>query len=149
MTVESIRLRLLLVAPLRLLLGIVFLAAARAAGGTGTATLLAFAVGAFATAFLVSNDPRARFRNSSEGPAALPPEAHVAPAWLHVLHASLPSTVGVSVLAGVTLAFKPTLTSLLAGILVGLGFAALLVAYGMDSTLYLDPRTREVFRKVA
>lgn len=50
MTVESVRLRLLLVAPLRLLLGIVFLAAARAAGGATGATFLAFAAGSFAMA---------------------------------------------------------------------------------------------------
>jgi len=148
-TVESIRLRLLLVAPLRLVLGVAFLAAARAAGGTGTATLLAFAVGAFATVFLASNDPRARFRDSGGGPATLPPDARIAPRWLHAAHASLPSTVGVSVLAGLTLAFTPTLTALLAGILVGLGVAALLVAYGIDDRLYLEPRTREVFRKAA
>jgi hypothetical protein len=148
-TVESIRLRLLLVAPLRLVLGVAFVAASRAAGGSGTATLLAFAVGAFATVFLASNDPRARFRGSSGGPATLPADARIAPPWLHALHASLPSTVGVSVLAGLTLAFTPTLTALLSGILVGLGVAALLIAYGIDDRLYLDPRTREVFRKVA
>jgi len=58
----------------------------------------------------------------------------------------MPSTVGVSVLAAVTLAFQPTLTALLAGILAGLGLAALLSAYGSDGRLYLDPRTRTVFR---
>jgi hypothetical protein len=145
-TVESVRLRLLLVGPLRLLLGIVFLSAARAAGGGSGATLVAFAVGAFAMAFLLSNDPRARFRRGSGEPADLPADATVAPAWLHAFHAALPSTVGVSILAAITLAFKPTLTALLAGVLVGLGLVALLWAYGTDDGLYLDPRTRTIFR---
>jgi hypothetical protein len=147
-TVESIRLRLLLVAPLRLLLGIVFLAAARAAGGGVGPTLLAFAAGAFAMAFLVPNDPRARFRGTPSEPAELPADASVAPAWLHALHAALPSTVGVSVLAAVTLPFQPTLTALLAGILAGLGIAAAFRAYAIDGRLYVDPQGGELFRKI-
>jgi hypothetical protein len=147
MLVESLRLRLLLVAPLRLLLGVVWLAAALAAGGGSAGTLVAFAAGAFAMAFLVLNDPRARFRRAPGEPAALPADASVAPAWLHAVHAALPSTVGVSVLAAVTLAFKPTLTGLLAGILAGLGLVALLRGYGTDGRLYCEPRTRTIFRK--
>jgi hypothetical protein len=146
MLVESVRLRLLLVAPLRLVLSVVWLAAARAVGGAPTSTLVAFAAGAFAMAFLVPNDPRARFRRRAE-PAELPADANVAPAWLHAVHAALPSTVGVSVLAAITLAFKPTLTALLGGILAGLGLAALLIAYRMDGRLYFDPRTGGVFRR--
>ena len=147
MTVESVRQRLLLVAPLRLVLGIAFLGATRAVGGASGATLVAFAVGAFAMAFLVPNDPRAHFRRSSGELADLPAGAIVAPPWLHAVHAALPSTVGVSILAAVTLAFAPTLTALLAGILVGLGLAAALRAYGMDGRVYLDPRTGSVFRR--
>jgi hypothetical protein len=148
-TVESVRLRLLLVGPLRLVLGAAFLGAARAAGGSSTGTLLAFAAGTFALVFLAANDPRARFRTSAGGPAELPAGATVAPAWLHALHAAFPSTIGVSLLAAATLAFRPTLAALLAGVLAGLGIAALLAAYGIDRGLYLDPRTRVVFRKVA
>lgn len=147
MTVESLRLRLLLVAPLRLVLGGLFLAAARTAGAATGPALLAFAAGAFGLAFLASNDPRARFRGASGEPAELPGDASVAPAWIHALHAALPSTVGVSILAGIALAFQPTLAALLAGVLAGLGLAALLGAYGIDSRLYLDRRTRVVFRK--
>jgi hypothetical protein len=145
--VESVRLRLLLVAPLRLALGIAWLGAARAVGGSSHAALLAFAAGAFAIAFLVPNDPRARLRRPPEAPAQLPGNARVAPAWLHVVHAALPSTVGVSVLAAITLAFNPTLTALLAGILAGLGFVALLRGYGIDGRLYIDPRRGALFRK--
>jgi hypothetical protein len=147
-TVESIRLRLLLVAPLRFVLSLVFLAAAPPAGGATGPTLLAFAAGAFAIAFLVPNDPRARFRGTTGDPVELPADASVAPAWLHAFHAALPSTVGVSVLAVVTLPFQPTLTALLAGILAGLALAAAFGAYAIDAALYVDPRGGGLFRKV-
>lgn len=147
MTVESIRLRLLLIGPVRLVLGIVFLGAARTAGGSSAPMLLAFAAAAFAMAFLVPNDPRARLRRAGGEPAELPADATVASAWLHAFHAALPSTIGVSILAAVTLAFNPTLTALLAGILAGLGLAALYAAYGLDDRLYVEPRQRLVFRK--
>ena len=102
---------------------------------------------AFNFAFFAWTDPRARFLPASAEPTALPADANVAPAWLHAVHASLPSTVGVSILAAVALAVQPTLTALLAGVLAGLGIAALVAAYGIDSRLYLDPRTRAVFRR--
>jgi hypothetical protein len=148
MLVESVRLRLLLIGPLRLVLAAAWLGAARAAGGSGAAELLAFAAGAFAMTFLISNDPRARLRRvPAAQPAELPADASVAPAWLHAVHAAFPSTVGVAVLAAVTLAFNPTLTALLAGILAGLGVAALLWTYSIDRRLYVEPRTGIVFRK--
>lgn len=145
MTVQSLRLRLLLIGPVRLVLSIVWLAAARATASSG-GTLVAFGVGAFAAAFLVSNDPRARFRGSPTV-EPLPAGARVAPAWRHVLDAALPSTVGVSVLAAIALAFNATLAALLAGILAGLGVGALLALRGLDRRLYLEPRQRAVFRK--
>jgi hypothetical protein len=147
MTVQSLRLRLLLVGPLRLVLSGCWLVAARAAGATGGGALIAFAAGAFGVAFLAANDPRARLRGGPAQPAELPAGAVVAPAWLHAAHAAFPSTVGVSVLAGVALAFRPELTALLAGILAGLGLAALLAAQRTDAGLYLDPRRRVLFRK--
>lgn len=146
MTVESIRLRLLLIGPIRLVLGIVFLVAARAAGGSSTGTLIAFAAAAFAMAFLIPNDPRARFRRTPDEPAELPADVRVAPAWQHAAHAALPSTVGVTVLAAVILPFRPTLAALLAGILTGLGLAALFAAYGFDERLYFEPQRGLVFR---
>src|SRR5262249_18470278 len=54
-TVESLRLRLLLVAPLRLVLSGIWLVAAWVAGAAAGPALLAFAGGAFAVAFLASN----------------------------------------------------------------------------------------------
>lgn len=147
MTVESIRLRLLLIAPLRLALSIAWLVAARADGARSGATLVAFVAGGFASAFLVLNDPFTRFRKTPGSAAELPVDASVAPAWLHVFHAAVPSTIGVSVLAALTLAFQPTLTALLAGLLAGMGIAALFAVYGVDGRLYLDPRTGGVFRR--
>jgi hypothetical protein len=146
-TVESIRLRLLLIAPLRFALSGAWLAAARAAGAHSGATLIAFIAGGFASAFLVANDPFARFKKAPAKVAGLPGDASVAPAWRHVVHAAFPSTIGVSVLAALTLAFQPTLTALLAGLLAGMGVAALIVVYGIDGRLYLDPRTGGVFRR--
>jgi hypothetical protein len=147
MLVESVRLRLLLVGPLRLGLSLAWLAAASAAGASGRSALLAYAAGAFGMAFLLSNDPRPHFRRASSEPAELPEDATVAPAWKHALHAALPSTVGVSVLAAITLAFQPTLSALLAGFLCGMGLVALLGAYRIDSRLYIDPPKGDVFRK--
>lgn len=147
MTVESLRLRLLLVGPLRLVLSLVWLEVAGIAGASSTPAFLGFAAGAFGAAFLVSNDPRALFRRVGEEPAELPADARVAPAWLHAAHAAFPSTVGVSLLAAVALAIRPELTALLGGVLAGLGLAALLIAYRTDGRLYLDPRRRVVFRK--
>jgi hypothetical protein len=146
-TVESLRLRLLLVGPLRLVLAAGLLLAARAASLSGGPTLLAFAAGAFVIVFLASNDPRARFRRGSGEAVQLPADARVAPPWQHVVHAAVPSTVGVTILAAAAVAFEPTLTALCAGILAGLGIAALAAARGTDRRLYLDPRRRVVFRK--
>jgi hypothetical protein len=147
MTVQSLRLRLLLIGPVRLVLSVTGFAAARAAGAPGGGAVVAFMAGAFVTAFFALNDPRARFRPAPKEPAELPADASVAPAWKHAVHAALPSTVGVSALAAVTVAFQPTLTALLAGILAGLGLTALLRAYSIDIGLYFDPRTGTVFRK--
>jgi hypothetical protein len=139
---------LLLVAPLRLVLSVVCLVAARAAGAPGGSAFIAFVAGAFASMFLITNDPRAGFRRGADSVEALPADARVAPAWLHAVHAALPSTVGVSVLAAVALAFKPTLSALLAGILAGLGGGALLSLFrGLDPRLYIEPRKGVLFRK--
>lgn len=66
---------------------------------------------------------------------------------MHVFHAALPSTVGVTVLAAVTLSFDLTLTALLGGCLAGLGVAALVRAYSVEGGLYFEPRTGSVFRR--
>jgi hypothetical protein len=147
MLVESLRLRLLLIAPVRLALSIAWVALARADGARSGTTLIAFVAGAFASAFLIANDPLVRFKRAPSTAAELPVGATVASAWLHVVHAAIPSTIGVSVLAAMTLAFQPTLTALLGGLLAGMAVASLVALYGIDGRLYLDPRTGGVFRR--
>ncbi len=106
-----------------------------------------FAVGVFAMVFLVSNDPRARFRGAPKAPTPLPANAVVAPAWLHVAHAAFPSTIGVSILAAIALGGQADLAALLAGVLAGLGVVALLAAYRSDTALYIEPRSGWLFRR--
>jgi hypothetical protein len=62
-------------------------------------------------------------------------------------HATLPSTVGVSALAVVSLAFQPILSALLGGISVGLGIAGALYALRADPGLYVEPRSGVVYRR--
>jgi hypothetical protein len=145
-TVESVRLRLALIGPLRLILSVVFVIAARAAGAPSRPALVAYLVGAVVILVVSFNDPRARFLNSPD-PGQLPASARVAPAWKHAAHAAFPSTIGVSALAVIALFGRPTLAALLAGVLAGLGAAALLSLYRVDPALYVDTRSRAVFRK--
>ena len=63
------------------------------------------------------------------------------------LHATLPSTVGVSALAVVSLAFQPTLAAFLGGISTGLGIAGALYALRADPTLYVEPKSGVVYRR--
>ena len=109
MTVHSLRTRTLLVIPIRLVLGVSWLVGARLAGARGGPALLAFVVGALGIAFLIFNDPRSRFVQAEVDPLALPPGAPVAPRWRQALAATLPSTVGVSLLAAIALATRPIL----------------------------------------
>jgi hypothetical protein len=146
-TVESVRLRLLLVAPLRFVLGGALFATARAVGAAGGPAYLAFAGGLVAMVFLLSQDPRASFQRSADPPTPLPDQAEVAPAWLHAVHAAFPSTVGVSVLGAISLGFEPVAAALLAGLLVGLGVTAALRAYLIDPGLYFDPGSDSLFRR--
>src|SRR6476469_1364916 len=143
--VQSVRLRLILIGPLRVVLGIVWLVAALLAGAPSKPALIGFGVGVFWMVFLAFNDPRSRFRRDPE-PLPLPANARVAPAWMHAVSAAYPSTVGVSVLAAVSLG-RPTLAAVMAGILGGLGVAAMLSLGRVDPALYVDARNRVVFRK--
>ena len=146
MTLHSLRDRALLVAPIRVLLGFVWVAVAIPAGAGKGPALLAAASSAFIIVFVAFNDPRSRFRGSPEI-KPMPEDAKVAP-WLEqALRATLPSTVGVSVLAAVALFPQPIMAAFLGGISVGLGAAGVLGAALQDPALYLDPRTGAVYRK--
>jgi hypothetical protein len=146
MTLHSLRDRALYVTPIRVVLGMVWLGAARIAGSPGTGALLAFAGGAFVIVFTLFNDPRSRFLRGGEAKDA-PPGVVVASRGRQALHATLPSTVGVSALAAVSLAFEPTLSAFLGGISAGLGIAGALSALRADPTLYVEPKSGVVYRR--
>jgi hypothetical protein len=145
-TLHSLRDRALLVAPIRIGLGLVWVLGARLSGATATASLLAFGGGAFATAFALLNDPRSRFFGRSE-PAEAPPDARIATRWQQALQATLPSTVGVSILAAIAVIPFPTLAAFLGGVSAGLGVAGVLSAARTDPALYVDARRGIVYRK--
>ena len=146
MRLHSLRERTLLIAPVRIVLGVVWLVVARLAGAAPGPALIAFVIGTFVTAFFAYADPRARLLRGGGEPAPAPPGATLAPRWRQLLAASLPSTVGVSVLAAISLAPSPTLTALLGGVSTGLGVAAAISLPGIDRSLLVDPRSHVVYR---
>jgi hypothetical protein len=145
-TLHSLRDRALYVTPIRVVLGVVWLVAARIAGTNGTGALLAFAGGAFLIVFTLFNDPRSRFLRRGETKDA-PADAAVASPVRQALHATLPSTVGVSALAAVSLVFEPTIAAFLGGISAGLGIAGALYAFRADPSLFVEPKSGIVYRR--
>ena|SRR5690348_11566267 len=146
MTLHSLRDRALYVTPIRIVLGAVWLVAARLAGAPGTGAVLAFAGGAFLIVFTLFNDPRSRFLRRGDAREA-PEGVLVASRVRQALSATLPSTVGVSALAAVSLAFQPTLSALLGGISAGLGIAGALYALRADPRLFVEPKSGVVYRR--
>ena len=146
MTVHSLRDRALYVTPIRFGLGVVWLFAARLAGAPPDGALLAFVGGAFAIAFLLLNDPRSRFLRRPE-PVPLPDGVQVAPRLQQALNATLPSTLGVSVLAALVVVPRPMLAALMGGISAGLAVAGGLSGLRTDPSLYADPKTGVVYRR--
>lgn len=63
------------------------------------------------------------------------------------LGASIPSTIGVAVLTLIALGPQPTLAALLAGVEAVLGVAALISLGRVDSSLFLDPKSRAIYRR--
>jgi hypothetical protein len=145
MTLHSLRDRALYVTPIRIGLGGIWLVAARVAGAPGTGALLAFAGGVFLIVFTLFNDPRSRFLRRPD-PKPAPAGFAVASRARQALHATLPSTVGVSALAAIAIAFEPTLTALLGGISAGLGIAGALYAVRADPSLLVDPHSGVIYR---
>jgi hypothetical protein len=145
-TLHSLRDRALYVTPIRVVLGAVWLLAARVAGAPGTGSLLAFAGGAFLIVFTLFNDPRSRFLRRGEAKDA-PADVLVASRVRQALHATLPSTAGVSALAAVSLAFEPVLSAFLGGVSAGLGIAGALYAVRADPSLFVEPRSGVVYRR--
>ena len=147
MTLHSLRERALLIAPIRLALGVLWLALARIAGAAATPALIAFCVGTLGIVFFAFADPRARLAHGEVDPLPAPAGATLAPRWRQALAAMFPSTIGVSVLAAIALFPSPTLAALLGGVCAGLGIAALLTLPSIDPALLVDPRRHVVYRR--
>lgn len=140
--IQSLSRRALAIAPVRILLGAAGVGAAVAAGSSVTAALLAFAAAGVGLLIVVAADPRRLFfrlpEDAPEAPADAVEDGLVHLAWT----ALFPSTAGVTALLAVSLAFEPTLSAVMAGILAGLGIAALV------GGLELLVREREAGRRL-
>jgi hypothetical protein len=145
-TLHSLRDRALFVTPIRLALAVFWLVASRLTGAPAAGSALAFASGLLVTCLLLLGDPRSRLLSQRE-PTPAPVAVQVASRPRQALGALVPSTVGVSILAAVALALQPTLTALLGGICAGLGIAGVLAALRIDPGLYLEPRSRMLYRR--
>jgi hypothetical protein len=146
MTLARISRQALLVAPVRLALGLAGLLLSFLLGERATPALLAFALGTFGMAFAVVADRRGGIFAPRSDPEPAPEDASLESALELVRHAVLPSTVGVTVLAAIAFAAGQNgLAALLSGALAGMGLTAL--AWGAatawqeratGSALYLD-----------
>jgi hypothetical protein len=113
-TLSSASARAAGVAVIRLALGVGFVAGALVRGLDRGPALLAAVVGAVVLV-IIALGPRGRDRRDDLGGALpVPAGARFDPAWLGVLQACVPSTVGVAAMAGVGLIFSTALASLLA-----------------------------------
>ena len=114
-----------LIAPIRVGLGAVVLAAALALGGTPRSVVGGFVLGAAFLAFAALADRRALLSRAAGEPSPLPPGARREPWWRMAARAALPSTVTVTALAAVTLATgNLVLGAILGGAVAGMGLAA-------------------------
>jgi len=131
------RAQALLIGGARLVLGVGALVGARARGlDPGPAAGL-FAFGCFVLLFALLAGSGRRHTDQRIAEAKNPPqEAVVEPLWRSLLKASYPSTIALTIGAGIALAANPSLAAVLAGILAGLGVAALIAA----SRVYLWER---------
>jgi hypothetical protein len=143
---HPVRGRTILVAPIRLALGCAWYAAARVAGAAQASTLLAFGSGLVAFVFLAFNDPRMSFVVRND-PAPAPADATIASPLAQALRATLPSTVGVTVLAAIAVVPYPVLAAFLGGVSAGLGVGALASVPRIDPALLLDPRSGVVYHR--
>jgi hypothetical protein len=140
----------LLVAPVRLGLGAVGLAAALVRGLDGGPALIAFALGALGFAVVLLSAER--YFLQVEEPDPVPAGATVHSRRDTLRAAVWPSTVGVAVLLAVALAANPTLAALLAGVLAGMGIAALLSAAqtfanqrALGGRVLVDRRRKQIY----
>ena len=112
-------------AGIRLGLALAGLEAAIAAGVTRRAGGLGWLLGAFAGAVFVLTDARGRLLQ----PRRVTPRQEAW--WKAALRGTYPSTIGLAVLAAISLAFSPVLAAVLAGVIGGLGIAGILAALAL------------------
>jgi hypothetical protein len=109
-------------------LGLAFggLWAAIAAGATHHAAAIGCLLGAVAGAVFVLTDARGRLLKLP-APAAVRTD----PWWIVAAKGTYPSTLGLTLLAAIALAFSPVLAAVLAGVIGGLGVAGILAAVAL------------------
>ena len=107
---------LALLALLRLGIATVGIALAVALGVNAYVAGLTAAAGAAFCGFAVISTRQGMYRGV---------HAYSGPAWRIALRATYPSTIALTALTAVALAIKPQLAAMMAGLLAGLGFAAL------------------------
>lgn len=114
------------VAPIRFALAGAGLGASLAIGATRQAAVLAFGLGLAGGVLFVLADPRRRWGGGAQVEPAEPPAgAEREDWWRTALRASYPSTVGLAVLAAISIVFNAVLVGVLAGVIGGLGVAGL------------------------
>jgi hypothetical protein len=113
----------LAVAPIRIGLGLLGLVGAVLAGLSWAVAGAECSLGTAVFAFAALADPRLRFFRLDEEAEPVPADATFEPLWRVALLATYPSTVGLAVLTGVSLAFNAALAAVLAGGAAGLGVA--------------------------
>jgi hypothetical protein len=120
------RAQTLLIGIVRLVLAAAGLGAAIAAGAARGAAAASFAAGALIVLVAIMSNRRGRLVwQRLEEATPLASVATLEPRRRAVLRAAYPSTIGLTVLIALALWFRPTLAALLAGILAGIGGAAL------------------------
>jgi len=113
----------LVVAPIRIGLGLLGMAGATLRGLSWSVAAAEFVLGTAVFAFAALADPRRHFFRLKDEAEPVPADATFEPLGRVALLATYPSTVGLAALTGVSLAFNAALAAVLAGGAAGLGVA--------------------------
>ena len=113
----------LVVAPIRIGLGLLGMAGATLRGLSWSVAAAEFVLGTAVFAFAALADPRRHFFRLKDEAEPVPADATFEPLGRVALVATYPSTVGLAALTGVSLAFNAALAAVLAGGVAGLGVA--------------------------
>jgi hypothetical protein len=119
---------LLGVTPLRFVLAAGTLLTAIAAGAASSSARVAFGLGLVGGAGLVLGDPRRRMLRREIVFRPAPDVFDLEEPWRSSLRGLYPSSLGLTVLSLVALAWDPVLSAVLAGVIAGLGVAGLISA---------------------